>query len=331
LVGIALIGTGYWGKNHARNWQELLEEGIIDHLTLCDTDIEKVKALVKDGDGIEYTTDYREVLKSPHVDAVDIVTPSHTHHAIAKECLEQGKDVLIEKPMTIKASEARDLVRTAEEHGNILMVGHLFRYHPGIIEVKKRIEHGEFGEIYYMNTNRTAFSPPRPDMGVLYALGVHEVDLYCYLLGIDYPKSITAHTGSFLRPGIEEVAGIAMELTDTTVGYAFESWISPFSKKVRNFSLIGSKRSILVDYLKPQEISLFDGTIAAYDREGGQVLDFTDEGVTELIIPYNEPLRLELMDFVFCSRTRAQPVADMYAGLRAVEMIEACVNRGRFP
>lgn len=325
MVGIGLIGTGYWGKNHARVYKELLSEGIIDYLILCDIDEKRVKELA--GKDISFLTDYKKLLSDERIDAVDIVTPSKTHYLLGKEFLRAGKDVFVEKPMTMNTKTAEDFIKIAEKKDNILMVGHIFRYHPGIIEIKKRIERGDFGKIYYMNSSRMALGPPRRDMGVLFALGIHEVDMYCYLMEQKYPKKISASIGRFLQSNIEEIANITMEFENGTIGYAFESWMSPFFRKIREFKIIGSKMSAKIDYLKPQEIQFFEGNITSYKNNNEFIFDISDEGIMKINIIYKEPLKVELMHFVDCVKNRKEPISNMYAGKRAVEMIESCLYK----
>lgn len=325
MVGIGLIGTGYWGKNHARVYRELLEEGFIDDLVFCDVDKKRVKDLA--GADIRYTTDYRELLSDETIDAVDIVTPSKTHKSIGSEFLKSGKDVFVEKPMTMSSEEADEFIKIAEDSKRTLMVGHIFRYHPGVNEIKSKIIKNEFGKIHYMDTKRTAFNSPRRDMGVLYALGVHDVDLYCHLLGQDYPEQIQCTRGKYLQSGIEEIAYINLLFKGDILCHAFESWMSPFSRKTREFTVIGSKMSAKIDYLKPQEILFFQGNIDAYSEGDGTIsFDISDEGITTKSIPFREPLKEELLDFLECIKTGKTPVADMYSGKRAVEMIESCMG-----
>jgi predicted dehydrogenase len=270
---------------------------------------------------IPYSSDYRELLGDDELDAVSIVTPSPTHHSISKEFLMSGKDVLVEKPMTMTSDEGRELVDTAGESGKLLMVGHIFRHHSAVQEVRQRIERLDLGDIYYMESNRTAFSIPRRDMGVLLALGIHEMDIFCYLLGKDYPTEITAITESYLRPGIEETARIYMAFPDKVKGYAFESWLTPTSEKKRELVVVGSRKSVRIDYLKPQEIQIFDTSIEA--RNGGEGdYRLRNEGHFTIPIQYREPLESELSNFIHCVRTREEPISDMHSGLRAVKMIE---------
>ena len=328
MVGIGLIGTGYWGKNHARNWKEMLNEGIIDKLVFCDIDEMRVKELA--GGDVPYTTDYKSLLNDKDIHAVDIVTPSNTHFPLGKDAILADKDVFVEKPLTMCTKEAQDLVKLAEDKKKILMPGHLFRYHPGVTAVRNMIKNDELGRIYYLYTNRMAYSTPRRDMGVMYALGVHELDLYCYLLGVDYPNQAKITQGTFLQPNIEEFASILMEFDNNVSGYAIESWISPFDKKRRNLTIVGSKKSVKIDYMKHNEIYVFDGAIESREEDNGMIPVVSEGEVKTVSIPEKEPLKEELCDFVRSIKSRKQPVSDMYSGMRAVEMVERCLKDGFF-
>lgn len=329
MVKIGIIGTGYWGKNHVRVFKELLADGIIDELVLCDINERQVRELAEGN--IPYTTDYNELLKDPSIDAVDIVTPSNTHYPIGKKFLEANKDVFVEKPMTMNSTEAEELIKVAEKNNRILMVGHIFRFHPAVIELKKRMDRGDFGQIYYMFANRVAFAAPRKDMGVLHALGIHEVDLYCYLLNREYPSSILATIGCYLQPNIEEMACITMEFDKGTKCYAFASWLSPIRGKERNLIVIGSKMSAKIDYLKPQELELFDASIVLENKNKDEdyVFKVQNEGSSVVPLPYKEPLKEELLHFIECVKNHSTPLSDMYVGKRAIELIEAALKSAK--
>ncbi len=316
-MNIAIIGTGYWGKNHVRALKELLDEGKVDKLSICDTDEKRAKEMAS-GFNLSYTTDYEELICSD-IDGVVIATPSNTHYILAKEFLKAGKDVLVEKPMTLSSREANEVIKIAEKNGKILSVGHIFRYHSAVNEIKKRIERGDFGEIYYITSDRHSLRVPRKDMGVLFALAIHEVDLFCYLLNEEYPEEILATMGNYIG-GTEEIAQIVSYFDNNVRGYAFESWLSPNGKR-RELIVVGSKMSVFVDYLKPNEIKVFDITISS---EG-----IKTEGSYIIPIEYKEPLKEELENFIDCIKTREQPVANMYAGKRAVEMIEKAMVSAR--
>jgi predicted dehydrogenase len=321
MTGIAVIGTGYWGKNHVRGFKELLTEGEIDNLIVCDIDENKVKKFAEDFE-IEYETDYKKLLKSDKVDAVSIVTPSPTHYPIGKEFIEAGLDVLVEKPMTMNITEAEKLLEVVEGSDRVFMVGHIFRYHSAVLELKRRMDAKEFGEIIYITSNRMAFRAPRKDMGVLYALAIHEVDLFCYLLNAENPLSIYAVLSHFFQPDIEETAMITMNFQNNITCFAFEGWLSPIHGKLRDLVIIGSNKSARVDYLKPAELQIYDSSVVVEDIEGRKEFRELHEGQRVIPIEYKEPLKEELKHFVARVKDRGRPISDAKIGLRAVEMVE---------
>jgi predicted dehydrogenase len=321
MVGIGIIGTGYWGKNHVRICKELAEEGIIDVVKLCDLDKQRVREL-GDSFAVEYTTNYKDIISDPEIQAVSIVTPSHTHYKIAREFMSAGIDVLIEKPMAMDIQEAKELNKVSKENRCILMAGHIFRYHPAIRELKQRIDAGEFGKIKIIISNRLFLGLPRKDMGVIYALGIHELDMFCYLMDMDYPNMLTATSSTSFQSGIEETCMITMDFGGVK-GYALESWLVPVYGKRRDLVLIGSEKSAKIDYLSPQELQLFDMRIVAKENKPVRV---EDEGEHSIPIPYAEPLKEELKHYISCVKGRKKPDSDGMVGMRAVVMAEAALK-----
>ncbi len=319
MVKIAVIGTGYWGKNHVRAFNELKSEGVIDELEICELDEKRAKEFSSIYH-IPCTTNYNDLLKGGALDGVSIATPTPTHFELAEKFMEAGIDVFVEKPMTMNSMDAAALIALAEKHERLLMVGHIFRHHSAVKELKKRIERGDFGRIYYFSSTRQSYRAPRQDMGVMWALAIHEVDIFCYLLGKEYPLEISAQVSRYLQKEIEEVAFLLLRFEEDTLGYAFESWMTPVEGKKRDITIIGSKMSAKVDYLKPQELQLFDASIVPI--EDGADFRAEYEGSYTIPIPYKEPLKEEMKHFVECIKSREKPLSDMYAGKRAVEMIE---------
>jgi UDP-N-acetylglucosamine 3-dehydrogenase len=324
MPGVAVIGVGYWGKNHARVYKELCLEGVADTVQICDANQARVLEL-SSALGIQGTSNYRQILDDSKIQAVSIVTPSRTHYKIGKECMEAGKDVLVEKPMTMDVGEAEGLVRIANKNNRILMVGHIFRYHPAVQELRNRINQGELGKIQTIISNREAFGLPRKDMGVIYALGIHELDMFCYLMEVDYPESVMAVTSKVYSQDIEETAMLAFNFGDVK-GYAFESWLVPGHEKRRDLLVIGSQMSARVDYLKPQELCLFDTRVVT---ENGAPTSIEDKGERVISIPYAEPLKEELRQFISCVNSRQKPLADGSVGVRAVAMAEAALTSAK--
>jgi len=324
MLGIAVIGTGNWGKNHVRVYNELMAEGVIGKLKICDVDANRARQLGDDLK-VEWVSDCQDVIKDTDIKAVSIATPSKTHYPIGKEFIEAGKDVLIEKPMTMDINEAKKLVKVAASHGRILMAGHIFRYHPAVCKLKRMIDAGDLGEIQNIIGNRLYFGLPRRDMGVIYALGIHELDVFCYLLGVDYPKSIVAAASKSYGRDIEETAVISADFGHAR-GYAFESWLVPAYSKMRDLVVVGSKGSARVDYLTPQELYIFDNRIII---DEGVPVRVEDKGKHTISIPYAEPLKEEIKHFISCIISRQSPISDGSVGLRAVTMAEAALKSAK--
>jgi predicted dehydrogenase len=161
-------------------------------------------------------------------------------------------------------------------------------------------------------------------MGVIYALGIHEVDIFCYLMNREMPLSILADTRCSLQPNIEETAIITMDFGDAT-GYAFESWMMPAYGKLRDLVVVGSEKIAKIDYLKPQELQIFDMRIAEQDLNDSMIFSVENEGSYIIPISYAEPLKEELYHFIECIRSRKNPLSDGTIGMRAVKMAEAAL------
>jgi len=315
---LALIGTGYWGRNHAKVWRELKDEGKIEDIVLCDINEEAVKPLAKDF-GFEYSTDPREIMEREDIDAVDIASSTPSHYTLAKNAMLHGKHVLVEKPMAENSEECKELISIAEKENKILMVGHIFRYHPALLELRNMIKRGELGEIVSMSTRRLSLRYPRKDMGVLLALAIHDVDIYTYLLD-ESPTELLAITSSRYMKGIEEEAYIFMQFSKAQ-GHIWESWNYPFGKKIRELVVVGTQSAARIDYLKPDEIVIYDSAIVDEHVK--------NEGEFIKRVPYIEPLKAELLDFVESAEKGKKPKADMYVGLKAVQMIEKAMQSAK--
>jgi len=323
MIGVGVLGTGKWGKNHVRVYKELKDEGHIDRLVICDVDENAVKQLAKAND-VEYVTNCARVRDDPRIQAVSIVTPSKTHFSLAKEFMAAGKDVLVEKPMTMDTTEAKNLVITATEQARILMVGHVFRFHPAIKALRQHIERGELGTIKLLITNRLVFGAPRKDMGVIYALGVHDLDLYCYLLDRELPSSVIATASSILGADIEETAELVLDFGDA-VGFALESWMVPAYGKKRDLAVIGTEKCAYIDYLDTTKFTLFETGISADLTFSAQRSDQT----REVSLNHTEPLKEELKHFIDCVENRKEPLSSGQVGWRSVIMAEKALESSR--
>jgi len=310
---IGVIGTGYWGGNHVRALTELQKEGKIDEVIVCDTKEGVARQLAKRYN-ISFVTNPEEL---KDVSGVTIATPSPTHYALSRTFLESGVHVLVEKPMTINIEEAKKLVSVAKNSSAILLPGHLFRHHPAVIELKQRLDSGELGEIEQILSERSAFRAPRSDMGVNYALNIHEVDLFCHLLNRNYPKRLFCIQHN-PRGGHEEISTIHLDF-GLTHASCLGSWLTPIRGKIRTLTVIGSERSAFIDYLRPDQLVIHDSRII---KDGESRWSSQDEGSQMIPLPYKEPLKEEMLNFINSCRGTEKPRATPEDGQRAVEMIE---------
>jgi len=249
---IALVGFGYWGKNHFKTLKKLKDEGIIEKITVCDLNKNALRNLEKE-DEIEICYDWKKLLTSD-IDLVSIVSPTPLHYEMAKEFMLRGKDVLVEKPLAMNANECDELIEISEKTGSGLMVGHIFRFHTGVVELRNMIRKGDFGDILNIFVRRQTLRVPRKDMGVLLALGIHEVDIACFLLNEELPEIIYADTNSYFG-NTEEMALIIQKFKNTTA-YFYESWIDPSKGKFRELTLIGTNGSASLNFSEPDRIAM---------------------------------------------------------------------------
>ena len=309
----AVIGTGYWGSNHARVAAELLAVGTVDEVVLCDRDESRVAQLAELY-GVPYVTDTAELCG--RVDAATIATPSPTHRAVATELLTNGVDVLVEKPLALSGADAWTIVDTARTHNRTLGTGHIFRYHPALRDLKRRVDRGSLGRIKYLDTARYSFRAPRATMSVLDALAVHDVDIYSYLLD-ERPERVYCALEESVRDGIADTATVTLSFGSAT-GVVRGSWHVP-GKKRRELTVVGTERTATIDYLEDTRLEIHDGVMNAGEdgvrirSDGSQVYHAEDE----------EPLRVEAEAFLEAARNGRSPPACGRVGARAVELLEA--------
>jgi predicted dehydrogenase len=318
-IGIALVGAGHWGTNHLKALKTILNSGQIEKLVVCDTRAD-VGNRVSSEFGVEFTTDISEILDDDDITAVDLATSTSTHYDLSKRIIIAGKDVLVEKPLAYTTGECDEIIELAKRHNRILMVGHIFRYHPAIKMLVEQNNSGRFGEIRSIDIKRLAFQPPKQDMGVLHALAIHDVDLACLLFNEKAPKSIFTIAQSFHTDNPDEMS---MDFGNGRIAKIESSWLNPVAHKKRTLELIGSKGSAFIDFLKPQALTVYNKRLSI---DGNNILEVKDEGESELVAEVGMPLNLELEHFVSCIKDRHTPNTNGQVGRNAVRMIECALE-----
>lgn len=318
-IGIALVGVGGWGKNHLKALARIRRMGGIGKLVVCDADPAAENRLGENND-IQFTTDIQDVLSDDEIDAIDLSTPTSTHFDLGKQTLMAGKDAFIEKPLAYTTEQCDELIALAKENERILMTGHIFRYHPAIQMLVEEIGNGRFGEIRSIDIARLALSPPRREMGVLHSLAIHDIDLACYLYGVDSPETVFTMAQSFYTQNPDEMAILLLDFGEGRMAKIESSWLNPVAHKTRNLELIGSKASAFLDFLKPQVLKVFEQGII--QEAGNGELTLSSGETVIMTADADMPLDIELKHFIDCVVKRKKPRTDGHVGRNAVRMIE---------
>jgi predicted dehydrogenase len=321
VITFGIIGYGYWGPNLARNFAEA-PGGRVGFVT--DVRAERLAQVTARHPGVKVSTDYRDLLNDPSVDAVAVATPVSTHFDIAMAALRAGKHVLVEKPMTSTSDQALALIDEAEKRGLCLMVDHTFVYTNAVRKIRELTQSGDLGDIYYYDSVRINLGLFQHDVNVLWDLAVHDLSIMDYVLG-QTPRSVSATGLSHVSGQPENIAYMTMFFDGKLIAHVNVNWLAPV--KVRRTLLGGSRRMIVFDDLEASE------KIKVYDR--GISINPSPENVYQMLIGYRagdmwapqlplaEALQVEARHFVECIEQRRTPITDGHAGLRVVRLLEA--------
>lgn len=318
-IRVAVVGLGYWGPNLARNFDRLPGAELA---YACDLDEgNRAKAATQFPRTI-ITDDLQEALDDDTVDAVVVATSVPTHYEIGKRVLEAGKHAFIEKPMTLKAAHAEELVALAATNDRLLMSGHLLEYHPALRTVKELIEAGELGRTYYAYSNRLNLGKVRSDENALWSLGSHDVYVLNFLTGED-PVEVSAHGECYLQPGVEDVVFGYIRYPSGVVGHMHVSWLDPH--KARKVTVVGSEKMVVFDDMESdRKVTIYDkGAYKAQYESYGEYISLRFGDIHIPRIPNDEPLRLECQHFLECIAAGRQPISDGRDGLNVVRVLEA--------
>jgi predicted dehydrogenase len=317
---IVLIGAGKFGKNHLRVLRELEKEGLCTFYGIVDKRRDILESARKDY-GLEIASDLAEFLRSD-IDAVDVVTPADTHFKVCHQCLSVNRHVFVEKPLATKYTDAIKLVQFASEKNRILAVGLIYRYNPAVRKMKELIVGGELGKVYYMYGHYMGFKEPRTDVGALLNFTVHHIDIYDYLLE-EIPEEITCRVAHFLgRKNFEDYALLFLRYGNGVAGIIEGGWLPPGNH--RDLAVVGSKKSATSDMGK-QTLVLHDISM----EKKNDTFKAIDKGTESIDIKFEEPLKLELRDFLECVKTGRQPIANGQAASRTVMIAEKALESAR--
>ncbi len=301
-IGIAVIGTGFWGKNHARIYKELAETELI---AICDIDAERAKAVANQFGAKPYTNPAK-MLQNKDVEAVSVCTWSTSLAKEALRALKAGKHVLVEKPMAANVKQARMLAKTAKKEELHLTVGFLMRFIPGIQHMKKAIKDKTVGELVCATAKRVSQWPERiGDVGVVKDTAIHDIDAIGYLFNED-PIAVYAKTGNMKTKKFEDYAQILLTFEGGKTAFIESNWLTPY--KTRTLVATGSEAIMKLDYIT-QELTIENAEETLQPR-----------------YPMQEPLKLELQHFANCIARKEKPLVTATDGLKALTIAEAALK-----
>lgn len=310
---VAVVGSGYWGKNLVRNFHEL---GAL--AAVCESREDLRHSLKQNYSDCRLFSSYQELLQDKEISAVAIATPAETHADLVRQAILAGKDVFVEKPLCLSVSIGEQLIALAREQERVLMVGHLLWYHPAILKLKEMIDAGELGRIQYIYSNRLNLGKIRREENILWSFAPHDISVILGLLG-EMPEIVTSQGGNYLHQNIADVTVSLLSFPSGVKAHIFVSWLHPF--KEQKLVIVGDRQMVVFDDVEPDNklmvyphsISWVNQTPIANKAEGKPVaFDFT------------EPLRNECQHYLECIQTRQRPRTDGAEALRVLSVLRQC-------
>ncbi len=329
VVRFGVIGYGYWGPNVVRNLHGLESAEIV---SVCDRNTAALRRANRLYPQLHLTTEFDEILNSPDIDAVAVVTPVWTHFDLTRAALENGKHVFVEKPFTSTPWQAEELIQLADRKNLKIMVDHTFLFSGAVKKIREIVRAGKLGPLYYFDSTRVNLGLFQHDVSVIWDLAPHDLSIMDDLIA-EKPEAVVATGGSHLN-GHADIAFITIYFPRNIIAHVNVNWLSPV--KVRT-TLIGGKEKMLVwnDLEADEKIKVYDKGV---EITGGQ-------GVYDLLVSYRsgdvhapkcdqtEALKVELEYFIDCIQNNRTPTNDGAAGLRVVRLLEAAdqslKDRGR--
>jgi UDP-2-acetamido-3-amino-2,3-dideoxy-glucuronate N-acetyltransferase len=314
-VSIAVVGTGYWGKNHVRNFADL---GALAQI--YDADTTSAEKLAEAYPQIRTANSYEEILCDADIRGIVIATPAATHHGLAMQAIKAGKDVLVEKPMALTVRDGKELVSAAESSGSVLMVGHILLYHPAVLKLKEIINEGHLGKIHYIYSNRLSTGKIRSEENILWSFAPHDISMILYLLD-EFPDQISAAGFCHLQKDIEDVTISTFSFPSGVGSHIHVCWMNPF--KEHRLVVIGDRKmAVFEDSLSEEKLRIFDCNFEWINR-----VPLPCKGETAVIsIDVAEPLKMECRHFLQCIQTRQRPRSDGHEGLRTLKVLQQCYD-----
>jgi predicted dehydrogenase len=315
---VAVVGAGTWGRNHVRTLATLAD---VELVAVCETSPARREELKRQYPGLALTDDLPAALD--RAEACVVATPAGTHASIAREVIERGLPVLVEKPFTLSVADAEAIAALAEAKNVPVVVGHLLLYHPAVERLRAMIASGELGKLYYLYSQRVNLGHVRPDENALWCFGPHDISVAIHLLD-GPPVRVAAQGMCYLQPGIENVVFLTMEFDSGVMAHVQMSWLDPH--KERRLTVVGSKRMVVFDDMQPREkLKIYDKGVdrppeyASY----GESLAIREGDILVPRIANVEPLTAELRHFLAAALGAVAPRSGPDSGVDVARVLAA--------
>jgi predicted dehydrogenase len=331
MLNVAVVGVGYWGPNMIRNFHAHPKTNV---KICCDLKEERLNFIKGSFPAVDITTNYKDILGDTTIDLVVVCTPVFTHYELAKEALNAGKHVLIEKPMTSTSAQGKEILDLAKKRGLRVFVDHTFLFTGAVRKMKEVIENGEIGDLYYFDSVRVNLGLFQHDVNVIWDLAPHDISIMQFLLN-QKPECVMATGSDHLNNGLEDVAYLTVYYPNKLIAHIHANWLSPV--KIRHTLLAGSKKMVVWDDTEPSE------KVRIYDK-GVEVVKTADQ-VYNMLIQYRtgdmycpklesiEALKAEVGHIVDCIENNSESIISGDAGLMVTKILEASdqsiKNRGK--
>jgi len=311
MAKVAVIGSGYWGKNLVRNYHGL---GALK--TVCDSRPQILKNIQATYPEISITTNYEEVLQDEEIKGIVIALPAELHFEFAEKALLHSKDVFVEKPLALQLVQAAQLCDTAEKNNCILMVGHLLRYHSAFIKLQELAVSGALGRIQYIYSNRLSLGKIRREENTLWSFAPHDISMILALCN-EMPDFVCASGANYLHKGLADVTTTNFSFPSGVNSHVFVSWLHPF--KEQKLVVVADKKMAVFEDTQPwdKKITLYPHQISWLD--GAPVPQKADPEY--VLVAESEPLNAECKHFLECIDSRKTPVTDGREGMRVLQVL----------
>jgi predicted dehydrogenase len=320
MLRIGVIGYGYWGPNLVRNFSAGSASEVV---TVCDMNQQSLKKVKKIYPQMKVSADINELIKDPEIDAIAIATPVFTHHALARQALEEGKSIFVEKPFTHTSAEAEELIELAEKKNLKIMVDHTFLYTGAVRKIKQLIEDGVLGNLYYFDSVRVNLGLFQHDVNVVWDLAPHDISIMDYLIG-EKPEAVIATGSGHFGRGLEDIAYLTFYYARNVIAHINVNWLSPV--KVRTTLIGGEKKMLVWNDIEPDEkIKIYDKGVQVKTKEGkySLLVDYRSGDMWAPKVEQTEALKLMVEKFVDYVENGGSIVNDGVAGMKVVRMLEA--------